>query len=187
MCGAPLTTDAGAAGAGLEIESAKAELRATSYRGQPVIILEVGGSISQTAAMVLAHNMRQAGFTVDEQVMDWGTVLARRARRDNWSMFSVYSNGTDMLSPLTHFYVASTCADFPGWSCDNAVPPMLQAFARAEDEASRKRIAAELQEAMYRLTPNVMWGQFSIPAGYRTTLKNMIESAYPMFWQVEKT
>ena len=187
MCGAPLTTDAAAAGAGLDIESAKAELRATSYRGQPVIILEVGGSISQTAAMVLAHNMRQAGFTVDEQVMDWGTVLARRARRDNWSMFSVYSNGTDMLSPLTHFYVASTCADFPGWSCDNAVPPMLQAFARAEDEASRKRIAAELQEAMYRLTPNVMWGQFSIPAGYRTTLKNMIESAYPMFWQVEKT
>jgi peptide/nickel transport system substrate-binding protein len=131
--------------------------------------------------------MRQAGFTVDEQVMDWGTVLARRARRDNWSMFSVYSNGTDMLSPLTHFYVASTCADFPGWSCDNAVPPMLQAFARAEDDASRKRIAAELQEAMYRLKQNVMWGQFSIPAGYRTTLKNMIESAYPMFWQVEKT
>jgi peptide/nickel transport system substrate-binding protein len=40
---------------------------------------------------------------------------------------------------------------------------------------------------MYRLTPNVMWGQFSIPAGYRTTLQNMIESAYPMFWQVEKT
>lgn len=186
MCGAPLSTDAGAAGVGLDIEAAKAELRATSYRGQPVVILEVGGSISQTAAMVLAQNMRQAGFTVDEQVMDWGTVLARRARREGWSMFSVYSNGTDMFSPLNHFYVASTCADFPGWSCDNAVPPMLQAFARAEDEAARRRLSAEIQEAMYRLTPNVMWGQFSIPAGYRTTLTNMIQAAYPMFWQVDR-
>ena len=102
-------------------------------------------------------------------------------------MFSVYSNGTDMFSPLNHFYVASTCADFPGWSCDNAVPPMLQAFARAEDEAARRRISTEIQEAMYRLTPNVMWGQFSIPAGYRTHLTNMIQSAYPMFWQVERT
>ena len=33
-------------------------------------------------------------------------------------MFPVYSNGTDMYSPLTHFYVAATCNDFPGWSCD---------------------------------------------------------------------
>ena len=32
-------------------------------------------------------------------------------------MFPVYSNGTDMYSPLTHFYVAATCNDFPGWSC----------------------------------------------------------------------
>jgi peptide/nickel transport system substrate-binding protein len=63
---------------------------------------------------------------------------------------------------------------------------MLQAFARAEDDAYCKRIAAELQEAMYRLTPNVMWGQSSIPAGYPAMLKNMIESAYPMFWRVEK-
>lgn len=186
MCGAPLSGTEGAAVARLDIEAAKAELRATSYRGQPVVVLEVAGSISQTAAMVLVQNMKAAGFVVDEQVMDWGTVLARRARREGWSMFSVYSNGTDMFSPLTHFYVASTCADFPGWSCDNAVPPMLQAFARAEAEADRRRIAGEIQAAMYQLTPSVMWGQFTIPAGYRTHLTNMVQSAYPTFWQVDR-
>ncbi|HYF09844.1 MAG TPA: ABC transporter substrate-binding protein [Acetobacteraceae bacterium] len=186
MCGAPYTTDAGASIARLDIAAAREELRATSYRGQPVVVLEVAGSISQTAAMVLVQNMKEAGFTVDEQVMDWGTVLARRARREGWSMFSVYSNGTDMFTPLSHFYVASTCADFPGWSCDNAVPPMLQAFARAEDDATRRRITAEIQQAMYALTPSVMWGQFTIPAGYRTHLTNLIQSSYPMFWQVER-
>jgi peptide/nickel transport system substrate-binding protein len=31
----------------------------------------------------------------------------------------------------------------------------------------------------------VMWGQFARPAGYRKRLKNMIVSAFPMFWQVE--
>ena len=28
-------------------------------------------------------------------------------------------------------------------------------------------------------------GQFTIPAGYRTTLNNMIQSSYPMFWEVD--
>ena len=81
--------------------------KATSYNGEPVIIMEVGSSTpAQAAAMVLVETMQEAGFKVDEQAMDWGTVLPRRAKKDGWSLFAVYSNGTDMVSPLTHFYVA---------------------------------------------------------------------------------
>ncbi len=185
MCDAPYSTNAGGENAKLEIAAARAELRAAGYRGEPVIAMEVSGSISQTASMVLVQNMKDAGFNVDQQVMDWGTVLARRVRRDGWSMFSVYSNGTDMFSPLTHFYVASTCADFPGWSCDERIPRLLQAFARAPDEAARARVAAEIQTISYELTPAVMWGQFTIPAGYRTSLRNLVQSSYPIFWNVE--
>ncbi len=184
MCDAPLSTTAGGEGAKLDIEAAKAALKATKYAGQPVVMLEVGGSISQTASMVLAQNLRAAGFTVDQQVMDWGTVLARRAKKDGWSMFSVYSNGTDMLTPLTHFYIAPTCADFPGWSCDARIPMLVQKFARADGEAERKRLAAEIQVLAYEMTPSVMWGQFTIPAGYRSRLNNLIPSSYPMFWEV---
>jgi peptide/nickel transport system substrate-binding protein len=186
MCDAPLSTDAGAAGAAFDLDAARAALQATSYRGQPIVILEVSGSISQTACRVLAQNMKRIGFTVDEQEMDWGTVLARRARREGWHLFGVYSNGTDMLSPLTHFYVASTCADYPGWSCDQTIPPMLEAYAQADSAADRQRIASGIQAAAYALTPNVMWGQFTIPAGYRTQLKDLIETSYPIFWQVDR-
>jgi ABC-type transport system substrate-binding protein len=186
MCDAPLSTEAGAGGARVDIAAAREALRQTSYAGQPIVILEVSGSISQTACRVLAQNMKAAGFAVDEQATDWGTVLARRARRDGWHLFGVYSNGTDMISPLTHFYIASTCADFPGWSCDQAIPPMLSAYAKAEAAEERRRIAAEIQAAAYALTPSVMWGQFTIPAGYRTHLTDLIESSYPMFWRVDR-
>ena len=186
MCDAPLSTAAGSEIARLDIEAAKTALKATGYAGEPVVILEVAGSISQTAAQVLAQNMKNAGFTVDEQTMDWGTVLARRVKKDGWSMFPVYSNGTDMISPLNHFYIASTCEDYPGWSCDPRVPDLLKAFSRAEDQAGRKRIAEEIQKVAYELTPSVMWGQFTIPAGYRTSLRNLPQSSYPMFWDVER-
>ena len=48
------------------MDAARDELKATSYAGQPVVMLQVSGSISQIAAKVLAQAMRQAGFVVDE-------------------------------------------------------------------------------------------------------------------------
>lgn len=187
MCDTPLSTDAGASVNKFDLAAAKAELAASGYKGEPVIILEVAGSISQTASRLLVQNMKDVGFTVDQQPRDWSTVLARRAKKDNWSMFPVYSNGTDMFSPLTHFYVASTCNDFPGWSCDNRIPALMKGFAQAGTLEERKRIAAEIQIVAYELVPSIMWGQFTIPAGYRTDLKNLIQSDYPMFWEVEKS
>jgi len=151
-----------------------------------VIILEVAGSISQTASRLLVQNMRDVGFTVDQQPRDWPTVLARRAKKDGWSMFPVYSNGTDMYSPLTHFYVAATCNDFPGWSCDERIPALLKAFTKATTAEERKRIASDIQVAAYDLTPSIMWGQFTIPAGHRGDLKGLIQSSYPMFWEVDR-
>jgi len=32
-----------------------------------------------------------------------------------------------------------------------------------------------------------MWGQFTIPAGYRSDLIGLIQSDYPMFWEVDRT
>ncbi len=115
--------------------------------------------------------------------MDWGTLLARRARREGWHIFSVYANGTDMFSPLTHFYVSNTCADYPGWDCDRGIERMLGAFAGAADPAERRRLAEEIQAAAARHVPSVMWGQFTIPAGIRDRLRDVPRAAYPMFWE----
>jgi peptide/nickel transport system substrate-binding protein len=187
MCDSALSTDAGSQPAKFSVADARAELARTKYAGEPVVIMEVAGSISQTAGNVLAQHMKAAGFTVDEQTMDWGTVLARRAKRDGWSLFPVYSNGVDMVSPLNHFYISNNCADYPGWSCDAAMSGMLADFAAATTLDQRREIAAKIQIAAYDLVPSVMWGQFSRPAGYRTRLKNMIQSSFPMFWEVELT
>jgi peptide/nickel transport system substrate-binding protein len=186
MCGTPLSTEAGSSGHKFDLKAAKAELAASGYKGEKVIILEVSGSISQTASKVLVQNMRDVGFTVEPQPRDWPTVLARRAKKEDWSMFPVYSNGTDMFSPLSHFYVAATCNEFPGWSCDQRIPELIKTFTKAGSLDERRRIAADIQTASYELTPSVMWGQFTIPAGYRADLKGLIQSSYPMFWGVDR-
>ena len=185
MCGTPLSTDAGSGVAVFDLAGAKADLARTNYKGEPVVILEVAGSIQTAAGNVLAQYMQQIGFTVKEEVMDWGTVLARRVKKDGWGLFPVYANGVDMASPLTHFYVSNNCADYTGWSCDATMTRLLAEFAAAPDDAARKTIAASIQTQAYLTTPSVMWGQFSRPAGYRSRLTGLIQSSFPIFWNVE--
>ena len=184
MCDAPLETAAGAEPARYDVARAREMLRRTGYKGEPVVMLEVSNSISQTAANVFAQALKEAGFTVDEQVMDWGTVLARRANKQGWSLFPVYANGVDMVSPLNHFYIASTCADYPGWSCDARIPTLVERFAKAGTLEEKRKLADEIQVIAYELVPSLMWGQFSRPAGYRSRMKGLIRSSFPIFWEV---
>ena len=188
MCGTPLESKAGTDVAGFDIEAAKQELKKTNYHGEKVIVMELGNSPTQmNASLVLVDAMRKAGFTVDEQTMDWGTLLQRRAKKDGWSLFAVNSNGTDMSNPLTHFYVASNCSDYPGWSCEPRMTPLMADFARADSDAERRRIADQIQALAYENTPSVMWGQFTAPHAYRTSLTGVIQSSYSMFWELDKT
>jgi peptide/nickel transport system substrate-binding protein len=187
MCGTPLESKAGTEAAGFSIEAAKQELKATNYDGEKVIIMELGNSPTQlNASLVMVDAMRKAGFTVEEQTMDWGTLLQRRVKKEGWSIFAVNSNGTDMSNPLTHFYVGSNCADYPGWSCEPKMQPLMAEFAKAQSLLERRRIADQIQELAYENTPSVMWGQFTAPHAYRTSLSGLLQTAYPLFWQVDK-
>jgi len=187
MCGTPLETNAGSEAAHYSLDEARAALKQTNYKGEPVVVMELGNSPTQlNASLVLVDALRHAGFTVDEQTMDWGTLLQRRAKREGWSIFAVYSNGVDMSSPLTHFYASANCIDYPGWSCDPRITPLLKAFAQAPTLDDRRKIAAEIQTFDYESVPSVMWGQFTVPAAYRANLTGMIQSSFPMFWAVDK-
>ncbi len=187
MCNTPLSTDAGSSAAQYSIEAAKAELKQTGYKGEPVVMLVASDNgVTSAAGTVLADSLKQAGFTVDMQSMDWGTVLVRRARKEGWSIFPVYSSGFDQGSPLTHFYVVNNCVDYAGWSCDPRATPLLAEFAKAGTLGERRRIAAQIQEAEYDSVPSVMWGQFTEPAAYSRRLTGLVESSIPVFWGVDR-
>jgi peptide/nickel transport system substrate-binding protein len=187
-CGTTYDTTAGSeAAANPSVEAAKAALKLTKYAGEKVVVLEASDiEAPRISAQVLAEKLKAAGFSVDLQVMDWASVLARRAKKDGWSVYGVHAGGYDLASPLTNVMVAFNCIDFTGWQCDGRITPLLEAFAKAPAEADRKKIAAEIQTVMYDQAPGIPWGQFAQPAAYRASLRNVIPSAIPIFWNVEK-
>jgi peptide/nickel transport system substrate-binding protein len=188
MCGSAYESGAGTdAAASPSVEAARAALRQTRYAGEPVVVLQASDlEAPRISAQILAEKLKLAGFNVDLQVMDWASVLARRVKREGWSVYGVHAGGFDLASPLTNVMVAFNCVDFTGWQCDPRIAPLLEAFTKAPGEAERKRLADEIQTVMYDQAPGIPWGQFAQPAAYRANLRNVIPSAIPVFWNAEK-
>jgi peptide/nickel transport system substrate-binding protein len=57
---------------------------------------------------------------------------------------------------------------------------------QAGTEKERHRIVAEISTVAHDVVPAVMWGQFAQPAACRSTLRGVIPSAVPVFWNIEK-
>ncbi|RVT92276.1 ABC transporter substrate-binding protein [Rhodovarius crocodyli] len=188
MCGTPLENTEGAGiAANPSVAAAREALRRTRYNNEPIVILQATDlEALRVSSAVAADLMRQAGFNVDLQAMDWGTLLNRRGRREGWHLFGVTASGFDLAAPPTHFYLSGNCVDYAGWSCDQRMVPLFAAFPRAQTDAERQDLARQISAIAFENTPALMWGQFVAPAAWRNNIRNLIPSSIPLFWGVEK-
>jgi peptide/nickel transport system substrate-binding protein len=187
-CGSTYSTNAGAETIEPRtIAAAKAALAKTKYKGEKITILQATDiEAPRVSAEVLAQTLRDVGFNVDLQSMDWGTVVSKRVNKTGWHIFAVHALGYDMSNPLTNLYIGNNCNDFPGWSCDERMTKKLTEFRESSDLAKQKEIAADIQKLAYETTPSIVWGQFAQPAALSKELKGMVNSSIPIFWNVSK-
>ncbi len=67
---------------------------------------------------------------------------------------------------------------------------MTKAAARTRKATTldeKRKIAEAIQRVEYETVPSVMWGQFTEPAAYRTSLTGVIQVQHPIFWGLDKT
>ena len=88
-------------------------------------------------SLVTADLLKKIGMNVDMQMIDWGTVAARRAKKDapskgGWNLFHTSANGAQLASPLTSPSTITTCdgKNFPGWPCDQVEEDMRMQYIR---------------------------------------------------------
>src|SRR5262249_11050056 len=104
--------------------------------------------IPHNAALVTANLLRKADMNVEVQAMDWSTMLTRRAKKDpvdqgGWNLLHTWATGADLLSPMTHFFVAANCDKaWFGWYCDPKVEELREQWARSTDAARQKQLSA---------------------------------------------
>ena len=198
ICDTPLATDVGAEllvkGDGMA--EARKLLASSGYDGTPIVIMAPGDVVSLKAQpIVAAQLLREAGFKVDVQATDWGTVINRRTNKKpvkegGWNMFFTNWVAADIINPVVNVSIGGRGENggWFGWSKDDKMEKLRDAFARSSSPEEQKKIAAEIQQEVYDQVIYIPLGQFQQPSAWRKSLSGVLEGpATPVFWNIDKS
>jgi len=172
----------------------KAMLDKAGYDGTPLVLLHpTDHTFYHPSSAVTAQLLREAGFVVDDQQMDWATVQTRRASRSpldkgGWSLFNSVVTMTDHDSPLqANFMRANGGKAWYGWPVDAQTETIFDDWLAATDPAAQTRLARALQLRAFEVLPFIPLGGFRQTAAWRDSLRGVLPGPSIVFWNVEKT
>jgi len=191
----PLASDAGMEmiSSPRDLDRARAELKASGYNGERVVLMAASDNPSLSALGDVGHDLlKKLGMNVDYMVADWGTVVQRRASKEpidkgGWNMFHTTWTGLDSLNPLTYQVVRANGHDaWFGWPDVPEAEKLRLAWIDAPDLASQKRIAAEFQKVALENAIYLPTGQYFASTAFRSDITGVLEGLYA-FWNVRRT
>ncbi len=164
------------------------------YDGRPLVILHPTDiQFMNLATLVLADDLRSIGAKVDLQAMDFGAMASRRANKSapeagGWHIGMTYWPGVDVADPVANTPMQANCDKaWPGWPCDPAHQALIDAYAYAQTDQERQRIADRIQASAYRLVPYVPIGLWYNPIAYRKSLSGVLSvPGSSVFWNIKK-
>jgi peptide/nickel transport system substrate-binding protein len=194
ICGTPLASDRGMEDK-LESNMKKARelLAEAKYDGTPIVLMHSTDlAVLTNLAPVAKSLMEKAGFKVDMQSMDWGSVVARRSKKDpptagGWHAFLTSWVAADVMNPVSTAFLNSSCdkALF-GWPCDERIELLRDQFARMTDPGKQKAIAEAVQLRYLEYPTHVHLGQWYAPMAMRKGIDGVPVAPVTAFWGVTK-
>jgi peptide/nickel transport system substrate-binding protein len=188
ICGSPNGTEAGAEGFHQDFAKARQIAQAAGYKGEKLIFVATKeiptlGQMSEVAYDAL----KRAGFNVEMQWGDWGTVGQMLRKKDAWNLFLTGAPGAIMYNPLTNIATEMTCEgkNFVGWECDPKAEALRQAFLDS-DEATRPAALDTYHGYLAQVQPYRVLGQYDALSAVRTNVSGLLESPVIVYWNIEK-
>ena len=175
-------------------DEVKRMLDQAKYGGEPVAFMHPTDQLVYDAlSQVAVSAFRKVGLNIDDQPMDWGTILQRRNSKapldkGGWSMFPGGSPGGDMVNPLLQNIVRSTGATaWVGWPDDPKLEAAYNGWIDATTDEQRHRYAQAWQVAAFNSVPTIPVGQYLPRAAWRSNVTGLLKGSAPVFWGLEKT
>jgi peptide/nickel transport system substrate-binding protein len=190
----PMASDAGMAAltGPRSLDTAKQALAAAGYKGERVVLLGPGDiPYAKTLADITADLYRKVGLNLDYQVMDWVTLVQRRAKTEpveqgGWSTFHTNGFGIDMVNPVSHGWLRGNgSAGLPGWPESQTIEALRDEWLAAPDLTAQKAVAAKLQLQAFQDLPYIPLGQQINPTAHRADLSGIL-LGLPLFWNVRR-
>jgi peptide/nickel transport system substrate-binding protein len=176
-----------------DYDKVKADLKAAGYKGEKVVVM--GASDLQTIkaeADIAADLLTKCGMNVDYQMMDWGTLVLRRAKKDppdkgGWNVFCTGFGGLDFINPAVHLLLRGNGANaWFGWPDDPKMETLRKNWFDAPDLPAQQKICRDIQEQALHDVLYVPCGQYYQPNAFQKSLAASMMKAFPIFWNVKR-
>jgi peptide/nickel transport system substrate-binding protein len=175
-------------------DEAKAMLDKSGYAGERIVLLHPTDQLIYNAFItVVADEFRRAGLNIDEQMVDWGTVVQRRTNKGTvdkggWSIFPAGAPGPEFVDPMLANTLRSPGAKaWFGWPDDPKIEAAYEAWIDAPNDAERHRHEAEFQLAAFNYVPTIPLGQYLPQAAWRSNVTGLLKGSAPVFWGADKS
>lgn len=165
-----------------DAKGAKALALKAGYNGQPVRILNSRQyEFHHNLALMMAEQLRQAGFKVELDVVDWATLVQRRSDPKLMDIYITHSPvlPEPMLSP------PQLGEGAPGRWDSAAKQDALKAFNAEMNPAQRGKLWGKVQAVVYDEVPYIQVGKFSSLAARSPKLQNFQPMTWPAFWNAK--
>lgn len=161
---------------------ARAAAAQAGYKGDPIRVLTSRQyDFHYNMALVMAEQLKRAGFKVELNVVDWATLVQRRNDAKLWDLYITHSAlfPEPMLSP------PQLGEGAPGGWGTPAKQAALTAFNQEIQPTRRAALWGPVQKLVYDEVPYIHVGKFNSLAARSPALEGYQPAAWPFFWNVK--
>ena len=135
-----------------DVEKTKALMIEAGYDGTPIRLLTTKDYPEfYKAAVVIASQLEDVGFTVDIQVADWATVVERRQDVEAYEIFTTSSSFSS--DPTSQAWMIPGA--WPGSYESPAMEKLIKQWALASDPDVEQDLLAEMNRVVYTEVPEI--------------------------------
>jgi peptide/nickel transport system substrate-binding protein len=164
------------------------------YHGERLVMLHTTDQpFYNVATLVVLDELKRAGVDVDDQAMDWGTTLQRRASKEpldkgGWSLFISVTPVPEYRDPLLATLLRGNGKD--GWIGWPEIPEMeatYNAWLDADSPAEQTELERKIQLIAIDTVPFIPLGRYLPRVAWSKRISDPGKGPAPTFWNVSKS
>ncbi len=176
-----------------DIALAKKLVAESGYKGEKVVLMAPSDqAVLVPMAQVSQSVFQEIGINVDYQVMDWGTLVGRRASDKpsadgGWNAFCTSWGGINLSNPGSNFPLRGNGkSGWFGWPTSPKLEALRDQWFTAPDEASQKKICDQMQAVAFQEVPFIPIGSYKLPSAMSRKISGVVHAGNTCFWGVKK-